>query len=88
MRSQHGHFFACMLHLSWLAGVPLPVASAVFDMGKRGHKKNRRPLSYANVHACNVMLSSLGRCVVIDSWCCFALVIPSRSVVNELSASF
>ena len=30
-----------MLLLSWLAGVPLPVAAAVFDMGKRGHKKNR-----------------------------------------------
>ena len=30
-----------MLLLSWLAGVPLPVAAAVFDMGKRGHKKKR-----------------------------------------------
>ena len=34
-----------MLLLSWLAGVPLPVAAAVFDMGKRGHKKNRSPPS-------------------------------------------
>ena len=30
-----------MLLLYWLAGVPLPVAAAVFDMGKRRHKKNR-----------------------------------------------
>ena len=28
-----------MLLLSWLAGVPLPVAVAVFDMGKRGHQE-------------------------------------------------
>ena len=46
-----------MLLLSWLAGVPLPVAAAVFDMGKRGHKKNRSPPSCANVHACTVILT-------------------------------
>ena len=39
--SRLGLFFACMLLLTWLAGVPLPVAVAVFDMGKRGHKKKR-----------------------------------------------
>ena len=34
-----------MLLLSWLAGVPLPVAAAVFDMGKRGHKHCARQRS-------------------------------------------
>ena len=37
--SQLGLFFACMPLLSWLAGEPLPVAVAVFDIGKRGHRK-------------------------------------------------
>jgi hypothetical protein len=55
-----------MLLLSWLAGVPLPVAAAVFDMGKRGHKKNRSPPSCANVHACAFRLVS-GRVTFVSA---------------------
>ena len=55
-----------MLLLSWLAGVPLPVAAAVFDMGKRGHKQNRSPPSCANVHACAFRLVS-GRVTFVSA---------------------
>ena len=39
-----------MLLLSWLAGVPLPVAAAVFDMGKRGRAMENTIMN----HCCGV----------------------------------
>ena len=50
-----------MLLLSWLAGVPLPVAAAVFDMGKRGHKKNRNDVLFMalviSAYLCKFLIS-------------------------------
>ena len=54
-----------MLLLSWLVGVPLPVAAAVFDMGKRGHKKNR---IIAVLFMAHVISAYLCKFLISEDW--------------------
>ena len=58
-----------MLLLLWLAGVPLPVAAAVFDMGKRRHKKNRIAVLFMalmiSAYLCKFLVSDGLRCLCL-----------------------